>query len=697
MPSHGLIVQARNALQSPGGMTRALAILLASDPAQELYAQRETQAELPAPPNPTPSTPLTVPTLFGGALEFNAVSYRRYLLRADGPDRGAAERADQPGRQSGDLRGLVQCPDERGAAADAAQRQRPDVQRADPLHRCQRQAHGRPLRCRGQRPARPGLVRPRLQPDHAVPDPGSPTIGDAGFEAPALGLGNWQYGATGSPWSFSGEAGISANNSAFTSGNPLAPEGTQVAFLQQTGSFSQSVYGWDAGSYQLTFDAAQRANFGASNEDFQVLVDGAVVGKFTPAGTAYQTYTTAPFPVAAGSHTITFQGLDTAGGDYTAFIDDVNVTGLNTLTSPLTLDYSVNSPNNDNPYTYQVVGPNNAMVSAATVLDGNWNEAALVVNGNNEQLYLDGLLVGAAQAAAADHYSLSFTDASGNTYAPTGAGFLGGTVDPLAISAAAHPPGIGYPAGFVGALSELRIWSVARTADQIEQAMDAPLALDPTPPGLIGYYDFSSSPHTQKMNGPPLAQISVGAGENVWAVDQTGTVQHWSGTAFQPVKTPATAKMLAVVPKNVQGGSVAYVIDTSNNLYTVGPSGSVVPDTPRDATSGARLPGPSWVGVSNGGTPWMISGGKLYLQDANGFNQGGDWWPAGSLDSPTSVAPSAPTDSSPTGTTNNGDRSRWRPWQSTRRTGCGSASRTVTFPRLSSQPEPFRPERAAPP
>jgi cell surface hyaluronidase len=54
-----------------------------------------------------------------------------------------------------------------------------------------------------------------------------------------------------------------------------------------------------------------------------VLVDGVVVGHFTPSDTAYQNYSTAAFTVAAGSHTIAFQGLDTAGGDNTAFIDDV--------------------------------------------------------------------------------------------------------------------------------------------------------------------------------------------------------------------------------------------------------------------------------------------------------------------------------------------------------------------------------------
>ena len=144
-----------------------------------------------------------------------------------------------------------------------------------------------------------------------------PQLADAGFESIQVGTGAWgsfQYDPTGSPWEFTGGAGISGNNSGFTSGNPPAPEGSQVAFLQGTGSFTQSVTGWVAGTYVLTFDAAQRANWQASRQNFQVLVDGNIVGTFTPSGTNYATYTTQPFTVSVGSHTITFQGLDSAGG-----------------------------------------------------------------------------------------------------------------------------------------------------------------------------------------------------------------------------------------------------------------------------------------------------------------------------------------------------------------------------------------------
>jgi hypothetical protein len=152
-------------------------------------------------------------------------------------------------------------------------------------------------------------------------------LSDAGFESPAVGTGqlSYVYDPTGTAWSYSGDAGVAGNGSAFTWDNPNAPDGTQVAFLQSTGSFSQQVAGWAAGTYELTFDAAQRGYYQASRQNFQVLVDGIVVGTFIPSNTSYKQFTTAPFTVSAGTHTITFQGLDTAGGDNSVFIDAVQV------------------------------------------------------------------------------------------------------------------------------------------------------------------------------------------------------------------------------------------------------------------------------------------------------------------------------------------------------------------------------------
>ena len=146
-------------------------------------------------------------------------------------------------------------------------------------------------------------------------------MADAGFETPSLGYGNYQYSPTGSRWTFSSGAGIAANGSAFTSSNPNAPQGTQVAFLQQTGLIRQKI-SFAAGSYQISFYAAQRKK---NNQDFQILIDGQVVGTFTPDGAKYKQYSTGSFTVGAGSHVLTFQGLDSNGGDNTAFIDAVTI------------------------------------------------------------------------------------------------------------------------------------------------------------------------------------------------------------------------------------------------------------------------------------------------------------------------------------------------------------------------------------
>jgi hypothetical protein len=156
-----------------------------------------------------------------------------------------------------------------------------------------------------------------------------------GFEMPVVGSGPtaYQYNPSGSPWTFTGTSGVSGNGSDFTSGNPDAPEGSQVAFLQETGSFSQ-VANFAAGTYSLSFLAAQRQIDQASSQTFEVEIDGSVVGTFTPADTNYRLYSTDSFTVTAGDHTIAFVGLNPNGSDNTAFIDFVNLHVLTSVDDP---------------------------------------------------------------------------------------------------------------------------------------------------------------------------------------------------------------------------------------------------------------------------------------------------------------------------------------------------------------------------
>ena len=75
-----------------------------------------------------------------------------------------------------------------------------------------------------------------------TPAPTAPSVADSGFETIAAGSGNYLYNPTGDAWTFSGHSGVSANGSALTSGNPNAPEGAEVGFLQLNDGDDQPEY-----------------------------------------------------------------------------------------------------------------------------------------------------------------------------------------------------------------------------------------------------------------------------------------------------------------------------------------------------------------------------------------------------------------------------------------------------------------------
>ncbi len=160
----------------------------------------------------------------------------------------------------------------------------------------------------------------------AVAAPVAPAVADSGFESAATGTGFYGFVVSpqGTPWAYSGGAGVSTNGTGLTSGNPNAPQGSQVAFIQNQGSISQAISNTTDGSYTLSLKAAQRANYGTA-QSFEVLVDGAVVGTFGNLSTTYQSLTTATFHLSVGSHTIAFVGQAPSSGDSTAFIDAVAI------------------------------------------------------------------------------------------------------------------------------------------------------------------------------------------------------------------------------------------------------------------------------------------------------------------------------------------------------------------------------------
>lgn len=179
--------------------------------------------------------------------------------------------------------------------------------------------------------------------------PAQPT--DAGFESPGLAPGTSVYNPTGTSWTFQGLSGISANGSAFTAGNPNAPEGAQVAYIQGTGLITQqfAINNISPQNIVVNFDAAQRESNGGvsipeistvNRQNFQVYLTDPVgqvhlVGTFTPSGSTYQQFSTAPFQaVFDGVYTLSFVGVDSAGGDNTALIDNVSLATQGGIAAP---------------------------------------------------------------------------------------------------------------------------------------------------------------------------------------------------------------------------------------------------------------------------------------------------------------------------------------------------------------------------
>jgi hypothetical protein len=132
------------------------------------------------------------------------------------------------------------------------------------------------------------------------------------------------YNPTGSPWTFSTNSGVAGDGNSVMGGNPPAPQGTQVAVLTANGTISQAI-NFAAGTYTVSFYAAQRVANLYGDQSFGVAVDAQSVGMFTPGGGAYSVYTTNPFTVTAGSHTLTFFSQPLPRGQSFAFLDQVSI------------------------------------------------------------------------------------------------------------------------------------------------------------------------------------------------------------------------------------------------------------------------------------------------------------------------------------------------------------------------------------
>jgi hypothetical protein len=174
---------------------------------------------------------------------------------------------------------------------------------------------------------------------------------DNGFEAQDMGSGFFSYKYFGksvrnpnnvplppsisnrTPWTFSGNAGVAANNCGFYVHNAtnLDGDGTtstngQAGFLQFKGSsISQSVT-LPAGTYTVTFDYEARRDYAANK--ITASIDGTELFKGTPTDcTNFVRVVTSPIDLTtSGKHLLAFCGLGGKGDvDGDTFIDNISI------------------------------------------------------------------------------------------------------------------------------------------------------------------------------------------------------------------------------------------------------------------------------------------------------------------------------------------------------------------------------------
>lgn len=154
-------------------------------------------------------------------------------------------------------------------------------------------------------------------------------IGNGGFETNNLSTFSSGYAyagqVTADAWAFTGGAGVSLNNTDW--GGTTAAPSTAFAFLQNTASISQTFSTTGSSNFTIGFDLAQRTNWGTTGQVVGVSLDGNPLSQvYVSSANGWSAESFSAMNIGAGSHTLTFTGLNPKGeADTTGFIDNVSV------------------------------------------------------------------------------------------------------------------------------------------------------------------------------------------------------------------------------------------------------------------------------------------------------------------------------------------------------------------------------------
>jgi len=137
-------------------------------------------------------------------------------------------------------------------------------------------------------------------------------LSNTGFESPNKGASGYEYTPSGAYWTFSG-AGVAGSTSPFKCNNTSPdPSGDQFAFIQRTGTITQTLSGLTVGgNYIIYFYESYRTGTAASN-DLAVIIDNGLVSTSTVyynsaiTDNTWQSRQSSEFMAEKESYTLTF-------------------------------------------------------------------------------------------------------------------------------------------------------------------------------------------------------------------------------------------------------------------------------------------------------------------------------------------------------------------------------------------------------
>ncbi|CDG81543.1 FxDxF family PEP-CTERM protein [Janthinobacterium agaricidamnosum] len=161
----------------------------------------------------------------------------------------------------------------------------------------------------------------------------TPILKNTSFEINTVGS-NYAYGQVAADWVFSKTwSGVSASGTAW---NGTASDGRYFAFLQNTSSIAQTFTTTETADYSFSFDLALRPGYNVG-QVVEVSLDGQQLGLYSFNGYGWKNNTASAFNIGAGSHTLTFAGLNPGNArDTSAFLDNIKAVNVSAVPEPET-------------------------------------------------------------------------------------------------------------------------------------------------------------------------------------------------------------------------------------------------------------------------------------------------------------------------------------------------------------------------